>query len=67
MSRLLNMKQMMALFHVSRKTIYRWTRSGKLPPALNKHGSPRWDEAQAIKSFTEFNPNRDNGALRDIA
>ena len=53
---LLNMKQMTALFQVSRVSIYQWVKVGRIPKPVNKFGSPRWDRDKAIEAFQNYEP-----------
>jgi len=49
---------MARIFHVSRDTIYKWARKGKLPPnadTFNRYGTPRrvWTQYQLDQWFRE--------------
>lgn len=49
MGQLWNIKQVRKFFGVSRATIYRWIKAGKIPKPAKPGGSPRWDAEELFK------------------
>lgn len=58
MAELWTIKQVCALLHVHKATIYRWIKADEFPkPALKKFGTYRWN-AEDVKKFVATANNR---------
>ena len=42
MSKLLNIAQLCAYLNISRTTLHRWRRDGRIPAPVVRFGTPRW-------------------------
>ena len=65
--RLLNVKQVAALFQIHEKTIYKWLKKGLIPLPDKNWGSPRWDMEKLLKYVKEDHSKKDAVAESNAA